>query len=141
MEHISIYFKFSNLSLLISVIFIVIIYYEGELIRVYNKTYNKMLLLKVLIDIGLVTNFVYSLYDKLNHEYIEIIHHTSSIIFAVLAIHYTLIYLAIYCKVNIKMSHQTFDSMFETLDPSIANKDKNSSYVEIKFYKVNMVLS
>jgi hypothetical protein len=137
MENISIYFKFSNLSLLVSVIFIIIIYNEGQVIKLYNKIYNKMLLLKVLMDVGLVTNFVYGLYDQLNHEYIEVIHHTSNIIFTILAIHYILIYLAIYLKVNLKISHQTFDSMFGDLNILIASKDKNSSYIEIKFYKVS----
>jgi hypothetical protein len=138
-DHINIYFKFSSLSLLISIIFVLFVFYESEFLKVYNQLYRNLLALKILFDIGLIINFVYSVYDQLNHDYIEVLHHTYYVVFGIMALHYVIIYLAIYCKQEIRMSNQTYESMFGSLGEMVENKDMNSSYIEIRFYKVKYI--
>ena len=134
--HLNYYFNFSNLSLLISILFLFIIYYEGEMIKVYNKIYLKIFCFKIILDIFLILNFVYNIYEEYKNEFFINIYETIHIIYILLTIHYMIILLGIFLKLNFRIDTTTYDSLFKHLYEIEKIKGNQIPYFEIKFLKV-----
>ncbi len=136
LKHISIIFNFSNISLLLSLIFIFMIYNEREYTKIYSKLNQKIFSLKIVLDMYLIFNYIYNLYYEFNDQYLKYINNTSHIVLVVLVLHYMIIFMSLFAKANFKLDKVTYDSIFKSLDDTRKVTGKDTPYYEIKFLKV-----
>jgi len=133
-------FKLSNLSLLLSIIFIIIVYYEAELVRIYYLIFRRIFFVKILFDSILIVNYIYSLYNELENKYLESLFKSYKIVLLFYIVHYVIIYIALFVKLNLKIDELTIDSYFPELRMEVINYDKSTPYYEIKINKVILFL-
>jgi hypothetical protein len=139
-RHINTNFKYSNLSLFLSVVFIVIIFLESELTRIYYEIHQRIFYLKVLLDILLLVSYVYNLYGEFKGNYLEFFDKSYYIIFLLFTIHYLIIYFTLFSKLNFKIDEKTIVSYFPAIKTENNLYNKNTPYFEMKFNKVRLII-
>jgi len=136
-------YDFSNLSFLISILFIFFIYHENEISKIYSKIYQYVFTLKVLLDFGLMIHYIYEIHEQNKENYLLSLELNFHLILIILLIHYLIIFLFLLLKINVKFDIKDFDSMFNSTVKILQFKDynRNSPICEIRIYKVFKILN
>lgn len=140
-RHINTNFKYSNLSLFLSVVYIVIIFLESNLTRIYYEIHQRIFYLKVLLDLLLLVSYVYNLYAEFKGNYLEFFDKSYYLIFILFTIHYMIIYFIVFSKLNFKIDEKTILSYFPEIKMENNFYNRHTPYFEIKFNKVRLRLS
>ena len=157
------YYKISNFSLILSVVFIIIVYYESELVRIYNLILQRIFYVKIISDFALISSFIYNVYIEsminslsndneksiYNMNYVFLIINSYKIIAMIFLLHYGIIYFSLFAKLNFIIQEQTIDLYFPLYIEEENKNDKNNKnnknfsisnnkypYFEVKFTKV-----
>jgi len=126
----------SNFSVLISLIFIIFVYSENQIVRFYYKIYHKIFYLKLLFDIELIFKFIMEIYSQNKEDYLNIFQSSYRIFLLSFAIQYLLIFLSVNLKLNFKLDESTFVSLFGENKKILVEYNRSTPYFEIKLNKV-----
>lgn len=148
-------FKYSHISLLISILFILYVYSDNKVYTFYYNIYKRIFYLKVLFDCSLIVSYVYNLYEEVDQNYLDSFFKSYRVVFILFGIHYLSIFVALYAKLNFRVDGSTMYAMFGTDEQHIQNSNnfvvneykynqknlfgKNVKFFEIKLNKVGLI--
>ena len=124
---------FTNVGLILTIMFIILIYTNLDFIRLYNNVYERIFLFKLTFDLALYISFIYIFvnYDKQN--YLTHFSNLKHIFLFTLFLQYTITYLFVHLRLVIKIKMDDIEKyLFFEKD---INYNINSSYYEVQIYK------
>jgi hypothetical protein len=132
-EEIRIILFFTNIGLLVSILFVVIIFSKSEFIKIYNKINERIFFFKLGFDLSLYISFIYIFVNHDKQNYLTHFNNLKYIFLLILFIQYILTFAFLHFRLNVqcKMSDVEQFLIFEKEE----NFNINSSYYEVKIYK------
>lgn len=134
-------YAYIAISFILSFTFIGIVYYieYDTIAKTYKSLYERIFIIKVLFDLWLIVNFIYSLYKNNHLNYFHTFYRLYPVVFCHFGFGYICVFLAIYFKLNIVVDKGDVEFYFDYLEPYL-NKDNpnytyQTPYIELKFYK------
>jgi len=124
---------FTNIGLLVSILFVIIIFSKSEFIKIYNKINERIFFFKLGFDLSLYISFIYIFVNHDKQNYLTHFNNLKYIFLLILFIQYILTFAFLHFRLNVqcKMSDVEQFLIFEKEE----NFHANSSYYEVKIYK------